>query len=250
MCTFSFIPGKYGYLAAMNRDERLTRTVASPPELFRAADLSAAYPYESGGGTWIACNERGITLALLNWNLSGPRDGVEKQVSRGSVIPQLIGHSDLGDVAWKLNSISLHGILPFRLVGIFWLQDQVCEFRWDGSALQRVTFPWESRHWFSSGLSDEIAQRERGEVCQLAWCEPNAGTAPWLRALHSSHHVDRPAFGICVHRPDAATVSYSEVEFRPSALTFRYVAGSPCRHLHEALTLRVPLVSHQDVIVA
>ena len=250
MCTFSFVPRKYGYYAAMNRDERLTRAIASPPELFRAGELLAAYPYEPEGGTWIATNERGVTLALLNWNLPCSEDVIQKKLSRGSIIPQLIGHSNLADVAWELNSISLRGILPFRLVGIFWPQDQVCEFRWDGSALQRVSFPWQAHHWFSSGLSDEIAQRERNQACELAWREPDAGTIPWLRALHASHHAEQSAFGICVHRADAATVSYSEVEFRPSALTFRYVNGPPCRNLHDGLTLRVPLASRQNLIVA
>ncbi len=250
MCTFSFVPGKYGYYAAMNRDERFTRASALPPQLFRAGDVLAAYPHEPEGGTWIASNERGVTLALLNWNLPGTQGVTEKQFSRGSVIPQLIAHSDLADVAWELNALSLRGILPFRLAGVFWPQEQVCEFRWDGSALQRVSFPWQPHHWFSSGLSDETAQHERSEACELAWREPDAGTIPWLRALHASHRSTQGAFAICVHRPDAATVSYSEVEFRPSALTFRYVNGSPCRNLHDGLTLRVPLVSHQDLIVA
>src|SRR5690349_15633555 len=112
MCTFSFVPTRYGYYAAMNRDERVTRETGIAPQLFRAGDLLAAYPTERDGGTWIAGNERGIALALLNWNL--PQKQNNKQFSRGSVIPRLIGHRDMADVAWKLNSVSLEGILPFR----------------------------------------------------------------------------------------------------------------------------------------
>ncbi|HSS97465.1 MAG TPA: NRDE family protein [Terriglobales bacterium] len=247
MCTFSFVPTRYGYYAAMNRDERLTRPRGFVPQLFQSGDLLAVYPTEPGRGTWIASNERGITLALLNWNL--PERG-GKIISRGSVIPQLIGHSDMADVAWKLSSISLEGILPFRLVGIFWPQDQICEFRWDGLTLQRFSFPWEARHWFSSGVSDEAAGRVRGEACQIAWADKDSGSLPWLRSLHASHVSDDGAYGICVHRPDAATVSYSEIEFRPSALTFRYVDGSPCSNPESISTLRVPLVFHQDLVVA
>src|SRR5262249_42094069 len=149
MCTFSFIPTEHGYNVAMNRDERLTRPRALAPALFRVGDLWTAYPQEPDGGTWLATNERGITLALLNWNLPDVR--LAKLRSRGSVIPQLIGHCDLADVAWELNSLSLDGIFPFRLVGIFWPQDQICEWRWDGASLQRSSFAWQPRHWFSSG---------------------------------------------------------------------------------------------------
>jgi hypothetical protein len=246
MCTFSFIPGEHGYYAAMNRDERLTRRRGLSPELVSAGDLMAVYPREPEGGTWIACNERGITLAMLNWNLPDPRG--EKLNSRGSVIPQLIAYGDLPDLAWKLSSLSLEGILPFRLVGIFWPQDQVCEFRWDGASLQRLSFSWQPRHWFSSGLSDEEAQRERGETCRLAWTQPEAGTLPWLRALHASHGAAAGPFSICVHREDAETVSYSEIEYRPSELTFTYTDGAPCRGLGSALHL--PLFSRRDPVVA
>ena len=31
------------------------------------------YPSDGAGGTWIAANEYGITLALLNWNDVVPR---------------------------------------------------------------------------------------------------------------------------------------------------------------------------------
>ena len=73
MCTLSFVPTKDGYYAAMNRDERLTRSAALSPLTFRAGDLLTVYPFEEGGGTWIACNQHGLTLALLNWNLSASR---------------------------------------------------------------------------------------------------------------------------------------------------------------------------------
>ena len=92
MCTFSFVPTKDGYYAAMNRDERLTRSEASPPSTFHLGHLLAIYPFEGGGGTWIACNQHGVTLALLNWTFAAS-DTLTKQRSRGTLIPQLIGKS-------------------------------------------------------------------------------------------------------------------------------------------------------------
>jgi hypothetical protein len=53
MCTLTFIAKPQGYLLGMNRDERLTRELALPPEAVNTTSLPAVYPHESGGGTWI-----------------------------------------------------------------------------------------------------------------------------------------------------------------------------------------------------
>src|SRR5215813_505355 len=124
MCTFSFVPTKDGYYAAMNRDERLTRSQAFPPSTFQFGDLSAVYPFEDGGGTWIACNQHGVTLALLNWNLVASKS-LSKQRSRGTLIPQLIGKTTLDEVIRSLGKMTLDGLLPFRLIGIFQSQQQI-----------------------------------------------------------------------------------------------------------------------------
>jgi hypothetical protein len=41
----------------------------------------------------------------------------------------------------------------------------------------------------------------------------------------------RGSFSICVHRPDAATVSYTEASFNGGNLSMRYHAGYPCQAL-------------------
>ena len=64
MCTLSFIPGGSGYLVGMNRDEQIARPPALPPERVSIPGGYAIYPREQSGGTWIAANSLGITLAL------------------------------------------------------------------------------------------------------------------------------------------------------------------------------------------
>lgn len=245
MCTFSFVPTKDGYHAAMNRDERLTRFPALPPSTFRFGDLSAIYPFEEGGGTWIACNQNGVTLALLNWNLA-PSNSLIKQRSRGTLIPQLIGQATLEGVIEKLEHLTLDGFLPFRLVGVFQKCRQIREWRWDGVSLSPLSFPWKPQHWFSSGASDEMAERVRGEACRVAWQAEDAGSLPWLRALHSSHGGAAGPFSLCAHREDAGTVSYSEIVFDVNSTTFRYVDVSPCRFTTEPFILTIDRAT-QDV---
>ena len=247
MCTFTFVPTKDAYYAAMNRDERLTRSQALRPSTFRSGDLLAIYPFEEGGGTWIACSQHGVTLALLNWNLAASNTPT-KQGSRGTLIPQLIGKSTLGEVARALGELNLDGLLPFRLIGVFQNHRQVFEWRWNGTSVAVLSFLWEPHHWFSSGASDEMAERIRGEVCRAAWQEPDAGSLPWLRALHSSHGVSASPFSVCAHRPDAGTVSYSEIAFDTNGVTFGYVNGPPCRNPGVDITLTIPRMT-QDVVV-
>lgn len=245
MCTLSFVPTENGYCAAMNRDEHLERETALPPRLLRGGNLMAIYPQEASGGTWIASNECGITLALLNWNL--PLRGMDRRRSRGCLIPQLIVNRDSVDLEEALNSLRLDGLPPFRLVGIIPREQELREWQWNTTCLEQTSFSWHARHWFSSGLSDQLAGQYRGEACQRAWEDTGAGSLPWLRRLHQSHFSRQGPFSICVHRPEAGTVSYSEIIHDHTRLTFRYSAGHPCEN-HPLLGLDMPLV-HDDLVV-
>jgi len=186
------------------------------------------YPRESSGGTWIGCNDQGNLLALLNWNdCKSPHLG-EKSKTRGLVIPELIHESVLSSTDSHYGRMSLNGVFPFRLVGVFWRERAINEWRWDGAIKQKTQFPWTRKHWFSSSLSDFSAENERGRVCEAAAAEPAAGSKVWLRSLHRSHIPGPGPFSVCVHRPDAATVSYTEVECARSAISLNYVSGNPC----------------------
>lgn len=211
-------------MVAMNRDERVTRVEALPPRRFAGDAGAAIYPYEPGGGTWIAANDRRITLALLNLGDSSGR----KQRSRGEIIPGLIGSSSQGEADARLRRMELKEVLPFRLIGIFGGERRVLEWRWDGRRLSLRRFRWLRQHWFSSGLSDEQASRGRQPVCDRAWRQRSAGSMEWLRRLHRSHRPASGTFSICVHRPDARTRSYTEIICSSAAIRMNYRAGSPC----------------------
>jgi hypothetical protein len=228
MCTLTFVPADDGYLVGMNRDELLTRPVALPPKVFERSGIEMVYPREPSGGTWVACNGRGNLLALLNWNGSESQHLREKRRTRGLVIPQLIGLPDLSTTDSHFQQMNLDGLFPFRLVGVFRSEKIVNEWRWDGTAKQSLRLSWARKHWFSSSLSDSLAEKERGRACEIAAGEPAAGSNGWLRRLHRSH-VPRPGpFSVCVHRQDAATVSYIEVRCGGSQISMDYLDGNPC----------------------
>jgi hypothetical protein len=241
MCTITLVPRGSGYHFAMNRDERLSREAAHPPEIVELDGVRAAYPYEpSTRGTWIAVNDIGITLAVLNWNFGVPRKLRER--SRGSLIPRIIGGRSFPDVERRLSSADFSGILPFRLFGVFPRQHLVCEWRWDRQLLRHELLPWQPRHWFSSGLSDEQADQNRGRITAAAWQESDAGTSEWIWRLHRSHQPEPGAFSICVHRDDAQTVSFTEIELEENKLMMRYRPGSPCASATSVNEVQLTLV--------
>jgi hypothetical protein len=226
MCTLSLVARNDGFLLGMNRDERLSRGPALAPEIQKVCGLDAVFPIESSGGTWIAANQNGIAFALLNQNA---RHGMSKTRSRGEIIPELIRSAELESAARQVDRLDLTGFLPFLLVGISAFERRLMQWRFDGDRLTTTELDFGNRHWFSSGISDADAATHRAPICALASKSDGAGTAQWLRALHRDHGDRAGAFSICVHREDAATVSYSEVEVSRDRISFRYQPGNPCQ---------------------
>lgn len=230
MCTLTFVPKPGGYLLGMNRDEDLLRESALPPVAVSSNGLEAAYPRESAtGGTWIAANACGTTMALLHQN-RGPA-ACPRLRSRGTVIPSLIHLPRMIDVVRQMEQMDLHGMMPFLLAAVFPVEEQIAEWKWDGALLQGRGWKWQRRHWFSSEISDAMATQVRGSFCEQAWRRRDAGSVEWLRRVHVSHAPVRGSFSVCVHRPEAASVSYTEIAFDSRRLNFRYHGGAPCESL-------------------
>ena len=232
MCTLTFIPTKDGYLAAMNRDELRNRPIAYAPQVRTPNGVEALYPTEPSGGTWIASNRYGNLLALLNCDDKTRSESVVlKTRSRGLLIPELISASGFASTAEIFEGLALDGFLPFRLVGFFVSERTVAECCWDGERKDLRTLSWWRGHWFSSSLSDLSAAEQRGTACEAAAAEPDFGSANSLRLLHASHIPAPGPFSVCVHRADAATVSYTEIVCQERSLAMQYVPGNPCRKL-------------------
>jgi len=66
------------------------------------------------------------------------------------------------------------------------------------------------------------------EYAKAARNQKFGGRLNWLRRLHRSHLPERGPFSICMHRSDAATVSYTEVAVSGQRATMRYKLGPYC----------------------
>ncbi len=232
MCTVTFIPHFQGLYLGMNRDELLTRPTALSPQINVFQGLVELYPHEPEGGTWIGVNEYGICLALINWHAVREQP-IEERVTRGIVIPRLLRSPFLEDVRADLARMQLQDMPPFRLIAVSPRERAVVENRWNGRRLREVFHAWEPQHWFSSGYDEARVQIERSAVCKNAWRQPDAGQLAWLRRLHASHEPERGPFSICMHRREAATVSYTEIDVTRNQATMGYAPGPLCKEMAE-----------------
>jgi len=211
----------------MNRDEKSTRVTALPPAIVDLAGRRAVFPREPKGGTWVAANDAGVCIALINWHRI-EFEPVGSVISRGQVVRKLARKSSIREIAAALAALPLNRLRPFRLIAIIPSEQRVTEWRWDRDRLSIHKHAWERRHWFSSGLDEPKAELERGRVCDFAQRQRSIGSLDWLRRLHRSHSPERGPFSICMHRPDAATVSYTEVAVSKRRATMRYKSGPCC----------------------
>src|SRR5207248_11293202 len=97
MCTVSFIPKDQGFYLAMNRDEKRSRSIALPPRIVAVAGCRAIFPREPNGGTWIAVNDAGVCLALINWHRI-QRNPADEIASRRQLTPNLAGRASAHDI--------------------------------------------------------------------------------------------------------------------------------------------------------
>jgi transport and Golgi organization protein 2 len=239
MCTISFVPKLRGFYLAMNRDEKFTRSTALQPTIVDLADRRAIFPREPEGGTWIAANDAGVCLALINWHRI-ERQPVRSIASRGQVVKALAAKSSDEEIAAGLAALPLRRLRPFRLIAIIPSEQRVTEWRWDLEWLTMGNHQWQRQHWFSSGFDERRAELERQRVCDATHDQQSMRSLKWLRELHRSHAPKRGPFSICMHRADATTVSYTEIAVSKRRATMRYKPG-PCCSNGATVTKRISL---------
>jgi Transport and Golgi organisation 2 len=225
MCSVSFLPREDGFVLAMNRDESLSRVSALPPELFKRNGLAMLYPRELSGGTWIGVNRAGMAFSLINW-YSEPDCANVNPVSRGEVVRALLSARNSAGAASLLRKLPLNRMNPFRLMVVSPSERSLTEWRSSGSDLEPFILPWTRQHWFSSAFDEGKANEMRRRVC--ARVHGDSFGLSSLRRLHRSHAPKAGPFSLCMHRNDACTVSYTEINVHGPVASVYYVAGPPC----------------------
>ena len=229
MCTVSWIHREDGYLLLFNRDELRTRKPASAPRLDRRNGVAFIAPLDGDqGGSWIAVNQFGLTLCLLNRfdDSAGaiPRD----YRSRGLLIRELIDCPKLTMVDQRLSAESMDQYRPFTLVSLFTGQPAML-IEWTGQETRIESNAERLMPIASSSLLEGNVVLQRKHQFQKMAIEQGGIDANLLFQYHRTHLPERGPASVCMHRPDARTVSLSAVIVTKKMVEFSYHPNSPCQ---------------------
>jgi uncharacterized protein with NRDE domain len=218
MCTVSAVRSLDGTALRIlvNRDEHRLRPVARPPALREWEGGSAIWPTDpTGGGTWVAANDRGLVFALIN--LDGQQSAPE-QLSRGLLIPALAAARSLDDVRRRWEGVDTSAFAAFALM-VFTRHDMVVLTQ--DARPSPVVRVGRAHLACSSALGDaDVAGARRHLLAQLLRQDPDSWHAQ--SRFHQHTWPDRRAMSVLMSGSDACTVSITEVLLADDTLTMRY----------------------------
>lgn len=224
MCTVSWTHQADGYQLLCNRDEQRTRRTATAPGVFERGCTRFVAPTDADhGGTWIAVNEHGLGLCLVNGRRWEP---ARRGRSRGFVIPELIWLRSADDCAYVVGQCDLSPFAPFTLLMLEPGQPATVA-AWDGGTLAVDRNADRRAPLVSSSFDPEGVRRSRVRE----YVRHTTGDASSLYRFHTNHGDNGAGspYSPCMHREDAETVNFSWVVVTPGEVRFLYLPGAPCR---------------------
>jgi hypothetical protein len=203
----------------INRDERRNRMNARPPAMFDCAGVPAAWPVDlQEGGTWAAINAHGLAFALLNASSpAAPTAASQELTTRGAIIPAIAAASDVED-ALKRFAIgpARWACRPFKLV-IASLEKVVLL---TPQGVAEIDAP---AVLSTSSLGDSLAEMPRRQLFEELLRTSDSAWQAQDR-LHQHAWPDRRHLSVLMSRPDACTVSRTEIVVAREISSLRYAA--------------------------
>lgn len=232
MCTLTVVPLPDGRARlAFNRDEQRTRPAGLPPVPRRFGAREAVLPTDPvSGGTWLAVNDAGLALALLNANPESPLAAAGGVRSRGAIVPALLDcASPAGALAELDRSLRYRDYAPFRLVLVG--NGVAADVKWDGRQpmVMNRLLGGAPLLFTSSGLGDHLVEGVRRELFDALFAGQADGWGAAQDAFHRHHWPGREHLSVNMARPDARTVSHAVVELADDGATVTYHPDAPDR---------------------
>lgn len=224
MCTISWILSPGGYQVFFNRDEQRRRPLALRPEIINhSSGIKSLMPIDpKGNGSWVAVNNVGITVALLNFYQGRLPKG--RLYSRGQIVKKAAACRSADEVEALIGGLPMHKYAPFSLLAFERHKPQGPKLiRWDGRS---KTVGLGESPLISSGFDFEGVVAKRLE--QYKRVAEKGLTTSSLHSFHSSHLPEKGAYSVCMHREDAETVSYTQVSVADT-IDMTYCPGAPCK---------------------
>jgi len=245
MCTASWLRDGKRFQLFFNRDERRTRKPALPPERRVRAGTRFLAPLDGDfGGSWIGVNEFGLVLCLLNGYSPRDRDDdapPDDFSSRGLLLTALIDSRSVAQSCRRLNGVEPTRFRSFVLAA-FEPPGAAALVSWDRRDL-RVTsggLDVVPSPLISSSFRTEEVRRSRARLLDRMRRDAGDGSTQLHLAYHASHEPRKGPHSVCMHRPDARTVSFSRIVVDPDSIRFHYAPHPPCRGLTDTSCVSLP----------
>ncbi len=235
MCTLTWthrVDGAHrGYRLFFNRDELRSRGPEVAPSFEQQRGVSYVAPSDSdAGGTWIAVNEFGLTVCLLNGYVEsrGPARG--HWTSRGQLVRSL---ADLPTITAAWNRLSPAALVEYPpcVVVIVPPEGRGLVARWDGLDVVLDGQGERQLPVTSSSYEQNGVQAARRETYRTMVAEPGGDAPPDAESLRAFQNYVTPegptAYTPTMARPDAATRSQCIVEVDETEVRFLHVPGAP-----------------------
>lgn len=232
MCTVSWSLEAERLSLGFNRDERKSRSPAQPPEIEKRDGVVFVAPRDPvGGGTWIAANEFGLCLFLLNNYDAAARRFRSDARSRGE-IPLALAASRTHEGAMRSVAVLPHHAFNPFIVGIA-SPLAVALFSWDGEVFRRLDT--ELSMYTTSSFRSEEVQAYRIEEYKKRLKEQRYLDSEQRFDFHTGKWADDPAFAPMMLRQESRTHSYTEVDVSKDWIQMKYFATlGDSRTLEEA----------------
>lgn len=227
MCTATWLRQQNSFILCFNRDESVNRQLAIPPQIKKIDDVDIIMPIDPEGmGSWISVNEYGLAVCLLN-NYGASFNYEKRQwLSRGQIIRDLSTSTCINDVDKRMEAMQLDNVRGFQILAICCSNNEqlISSWIWDGTECQHVR---DGQQIFSSSaFNTQPVVSNRQQIFERHIAEHEV-TIDSLRQFHSTENNKDGSLGICMIRPEAQTVSYTEIHVDNDSVSMNYTPGRP-----------------------
>lgn len=157
MCTVTYFPiNNESYILTSNRDESPLRSTNILVKR-QINEMEVQYPEDTKKGSWIAVDNVGTSLCILNGSREKHKHNPPYKMSRGLLLLEYWDYKNTQDF---LSKTSLKGIEPFTL--LIAKKNKIIVLRWSGKIKDIEILDSKKPHIFSSStLYDINARKER-----------------------------------------------------------------------------------------
>ncbi|WP_224484553.1 NRDE family protein [Robertkochia aurantiaca] len=220
MCTVSYIPVGNGYIFTSNRDEAPGRKTLEPR--YRKLDNGHSFYGPVDGekmGSWIAKDDRGRLVCLLNGGFEFHKHDPPYRRSRGLILTDALSHEDFVSF---IQEVELQGVEPFTLI----LLDELLQVLvWDGENRHHIFLDKNRPHLWSSATLYSSAEHQKKLSRFERFLESEDITAETVLDLHGLNQVNNFILDLGFVK----TVSITQVIHDGRELSLHYYQNIPER---------------------